>query len=1100
MAEDAAALLARLASAESGEIDVKELLDAVVLASAWAHWDQGDASSASTDATGDAERHHKPEQADSTALAHRARAEASGHTMGRARDPAASVWLEDQTGSHTITGKRTSVGRSPALPDALDIGRALRPLRRPWLSGVHQRLDVDATVEHYTRTGTLVPRLTPAPEPWLEVIVVLDRGTAMAVWDETVRALTKTLRALAAFRDVRVWHLEHPPGEDPVLHDHHGGVLPLNGDATHRTQPARRLLLVVTDCAAPAWRQDTLWKTLHTWGRTAPVALINPLPKRLWQRSGLDLPHTTAAATIPASPGRLLSYRRPRLLRETQDTKPWQALPVLQFDPAQILAWARTLMRTDPSGCEAVLVPSTGRPPMRRRLPGPTGQPAPAPTGEQVRARAEAFADDRESPAVRLAIAACPLGSFTLPVLDVLRDRLVPEAALADTAEFLTAGLLTATRAETADTIYRFHPEAVDHLTSLLTRDQLWDTHFALSDHLATRLQSPHGIPVILRSAHADETLPAGIRPIAYAAATTARMLGVEAGDHLPEARPFLTPGPTAPSPGEVQHRPAPATVKRPQDRLRVDLYNTLAQLFHSLLARTSDSHTARPGGSVQPPSPVETTSGSGPDGQRAAAASDALKLGPTNAELVIMVDVVASGMHNHDDFVARRQQVFQVLARAFEYADVPPEAVHMEDRGDGALFTVDGQVPSAQMVGPWLISLYEELRFANRGRRPTLRLRIGMHDGPVRRDATGISGSTVSHVSRLVDSPITRQLLDVEDADLLIVASQSLYEGVIRHGGSFIEPALYSAAVLEFEQGDVIAWFHLPGRPAPDISAALAQRKGPDELALIVRELTFLLDSIKVRLQEGRYPNSGPRKTLVGMLRSVADQFDVYGGSTSTRNAAHQPSLFDAEGEVAHDQLVTDTYDALVAAVMSACQELLGAAVAGESDVEVIGGSTLNGVELPTGLTDAAIDDITPDTDSIVWDTVEDYEHGLVLGQVRVGVRLVLEGVMHKGDYTDSDDVDVLWEVNDHTVEVSFERDAQLLFDGRMDSGNVYLEFRGLEVPVLHSHVEGRLHETEALEFTQNVTTTGNQGSGVTVRDSAAQAQDISGTRHDAG
>ncbi|WP_073791958.1 SAV_2336 N-terminal domain-related protein [Streptomyces sp. CB01580] len=1097
MAEDAAALVARLASAERGDIDVKELLDAVVLASAWAHWDQSDASSASSDASGNAERHHKPEQADSTALGHRARAEASGHTMGTARDPAASVWLEDQMGSHAITGKRASVGRSPALPDALDIGRALRPLRRPWLSGVHQRLDVDATVEHYTRTGALVPRLTPAPEPWLEAVVVLDRGTAMAVWDETVRTLTKTLRALAAFRDVRVWHIEHPPGEDPVLHDHHGSVLPLNGDATHRTQPSRRLLLVVTDCAAPAWRQDTLWKTLHTWGRTAPVALINPLPKRLWQRSGLDLPHTTAAATVPASPGRLLSYRRPRLLRETQDTKPWQALPVLQFDPTQILAWARTLMRTDPSGCEAVLVPATGRPPMRQRRPVPTGQPAPAPAGEQVRARAEAFADDRESPAVRLAIAACPLGSFTLPVLDVLRDRLVQDATLADTAEFLTAGLLTATRAETADTIYRFHPEAVDHLTSLLTRDQLWDTHFALSDHLATRLQSPHGIPVILRSAHAAETLPAGIRPIAYAAATTARMLGVKAGDHLPEASPLLTPGSTPQSPGERQHRPAPATVKRPQDRLRVDLYNTMAQLFHSLLARTSDSHPARLGGPVQPPSPVETTSG--PDGQRARTTSGALKRGPMNA-MVIMVDIVASGMRNDDEFVVIRKQMFQVLERAFEDADVPPEAVHMEDRGDGALFTVDGQVPAAQVVGPWLIFLYEELRFTNRGRRPPLRLRIGMHDGPVWRDATGISGSTVSHVSRLVDSPIARQLLDVEDADVLVVASQSLYEGVIRHGASFIEPALFSAAVLEFKQGDVIAWFHLPGRPAPDISAVLAQRKGPNELALITRELTFLLDSIKAILQEGRHPDLGHRKTLVGMLRSVADHFDIYGGITSARNAAHQPSLFDTEDDVARDQLVTDTYDSLVAEVTSACQELLGAPVAGESDVEVAGVWTLNGVELPTGLADATIDDITPDTDSIVWDTVEDYENGLVLGQVRVGVRLVLEGVMHKGDCTESDDVDVLWEVNDHMVEVSFERDAQLLFDGRMDSGNVYLEFRGFEIPVLHPHVEVRMRETEALEFTQNVAMTGNQGSGATRRGSAALAQDINVARHDGG
>ncbi|MFD8006077.1 SAV_2336 N-terminal domain-related protein [Streptomyces mirabilis] len=1046
MVEDVAARLARLASVEGADIDVKELLDAVVLASAWAHWEGGEAGGASTDAAGDAERHRKPSQADSTALAHRDRTAGSGHAMDTTRDPAASVWLEDQMGTHAVAGKRVSVGRSPALPDALDIGRALRPLRRPWLSGVHQRLDVDATVECYTRTGTLVPRLTPAPEPWLEVIVVLDRGTAMAVWDETVRTLTQTLRALAAFRDVRVWHLEHPPGEAPVLHDHHGSVLPLNRDAAHHTQPTRRLLLVVTDCAAPAWRQDTLWRTLHTWGRTAPVALINPLPKRLWQRSGLDLPHTTAVATVPASPGRLLSYRRPRLLRETQDTKPWQALPVLQFDPAQILAWARTLMRTDPSGCEAVLVPATGRPPLRQRHPGSTGQPAPAPTDEQVRARAEAFADDRESPAVRLAIAACPIDSFTLPVLDVLRDRLVPDATLADTAEFLTAGLLTATRSESADTTYKFHAAAADHLTSLLTRDQLWDTHFALSDHLATRLQSPHGISVVLRSVHADETLAAGIRPIAYAAATTARLLGVEATDRLPEARRLPAADPTAESSSEILRGPADIRPRMPEDGLQAtELYSTLARLFCSLLAKNSNGNSARSSGPMQHPRPGETTSESERDRQRARVTDDALELDTTSTELVIMVDARASGMYNDVDRRATRAQMFRMLESAFDYADVPEDAVHMEDRGDGVLIAVAGQISPTQLLGPWLVNVYEELRNENRRRRTLLRLRIGMHDGPVRHDHLGISGSTVDHACRLTDSAVTRKLLDAEEGDLLVVASQSLYEGVIRYGGRFIEPARYSSARLELKQGEAIAWFHLLGRPAPDIPVILTQRKRPDELVSIMQEVTLLLEGITVPLKGGMYPEPASGKKIAALLRTVADQLDVYSADTPSHDPAHQESLLYDEGEVTHDSLAR--------AVASACQDLLGTAIAADSEVYLNGAWRLAGVELPTGLTDVTIHDITPDTDSIVWDTVEDYRYGLVLGQVTVDAQLVLEGFMHKSEYSDSSNVELLRDVNDHMAEVSVERDVQLLFDGRLESGNVELEFRGTNAPDRHPH-----------------------------------------------
>ncbi|MEU2354590.1 DUF3427 domain-containing protein [Streptomyces misionensis] len=442
---------------------------------------------------------------------------------------ATSVWVKDDSSSYSIPGSPLSIGRAPALPNALDIGRALRPLRRFRPSRVHQRLDLDATVDHYTRTGVLVPQLAPAAEPWLEVVVVVDRGTSMAIWDETSLALTQMLRTLSAFRSISVWHLEHPPQAEPALRDHHDRLLPVDPSDPRHSQPAHRLLLVVSDCAAPAWRRSELWQMLHTWGRTAPVALINPLPKRLWQRSGLDLPRTTATASVPASPGRLLAYRRPRLFRDdTPGTQPWQALPVLQMDAHQILAWTHAVMRTDPRGCEAVLVPASGRVPPRNRSPRPSAAPPNGPTTDaHVTAAAQAFTDNLHSPAVRLAIAASSLDVFTLPVLDILRERIVPNAALADTAEFLTAGLLTATRHKSADTVYRFHPAAAHHLRGLLSRDQLWDTHFALTDHLEAHPQAPHGIAAALYSPASQENVPTGLRPVTQAAAATAYLLGV---------------------------------------------------------------------------------------------------------------------------------------------------------------------------------------------------------------------------------------------------------------------------------------------------------------------------------------------------------------------------------------------------------------------------------------------------------------------------------------------------------------------------------------------------------------------------------------------
>ncbi|MFB0620335.1 SAV_2336 N-terminal domain-related protein [Streptomyces sp. AGS-58] len=574
MAENRAAqLLAALSRAGLDDIhagaqgDIREALDALVLAAARSGATEmedltADPPPAAEEPSADAPLQcdaDTDDPCDDPAPEHGADAGAAG---------AASVWLKDDSSSHLVPGSSVSIGRAPALPNALDIGRALRPLRRFRPSRVHQRLDLDATVEHYTRTGVLVPQLAPAPEPWLEAVLVVDRGTSMAVWNETSLALTQMLRTLSAFRSIRVWHLEHPPQAEPVLHDHNGQPLPMDPSDPRHSQPAHRLLLVISDCAAPAWRQNNLWKTLHTWGRTAPVALINPLPKRLWQRSGLDLPRTTATASVPASPGRLLAYRRPRLFRDdAPGTQPWQALPVLQMDAQHILAWTRTVMRTDLSGCEAVLVPASGRMPPRHRSRRQSAAEPDAPaTDAHVTAAAQAFTDSLHSPAVRLAIAASSLDVFTLPVLDVLRERLIPDAALADTAEFLTAGLLTATRHENADIVYRFHPAAAEHLRGLLSRDQAWDAHFALTDHLKAHPQAPHGIVAALHSPTSQEMLPTGLRPVAQAAAATARLLGVEPTEPYsgPDAPAGLTARFGDDEKDEAQQTPAPAVPDDP--------------------------------------------------------------------------------------------------------------------------------------------------------------------------------------------------------------------------------------------------------------------------------------------------------------------------------------------------------------------------------------------------------------------------------------------------------------------------------------------------------------------------------------------------------
>ncbi|MFF8506012.1 hypothetical protein ACF07L_36020 [Streptomyces anulatus] len=196
----------------------------------------------------------------------------------------------------------------------------------------------------------------------------------------------------------------------------------------------------------------------------------------------------------------------------------------------------------------------------------------------------------------------------------------------------------------------------------------------------------------------------------------------------------------------------------------------------------------------------------------------DALDAGEARYELVISVDARRSGQYSDADKPRMRERIYRVLETAFAQAGVDRDAVHMEDRGDGVLVSVPGRIAVTRLLGLWMVEVHENLREENRSLLVPLGLRVAMHVGPVRHDSRGISGRAVDLPCRLADSAVARQLLDRERADLVLAVSDSLYVDVVSAGGKFIEPARFSAARLALKEGEVSAWFHLPGRPAPDI------------------------------------------------------------------------------------------------------------------------------------------------------------------------------------------------------------------------------------------------------------------------------------------
>ncbi|MER8041241.1 NaeI family type II restriction endonuclease [Streptomyces sp. NPDC094032] len=427
-----------------------------------------------------------------------------------------------------VRGHAVAAPRATGLPRALELTRALRPWKRRWPRGRHAELDIDATVDGYARSGELIPVLAAAPERWFDLALVVDRSPGMRVWRETVAEFTAVLDRLGAFRTLQVTDLAFDASGEPLV----PGQL--------RSSDGRRLVVVVSDCMADAWRRPEVWHLLREWAGATPTAVLNPLPTRLWRRGGLNLPTTRFTPAAPGThrsrvpveppglflPGSLGSLGDPAGGPGGQDGAPdtpadadgdWLPLPVLSLTPHSLGRWSHTLMRGAPEGCTAVLVPPTGR------TPGPARPPAvPLPPGTLARNLLRT-ASPR---AARLAVLCSPFDRLSLRLIHLLREQLVPEAGVADVAELVTSGVFDLEENATGGIELLLPPEAQTVLRAELPAHELWAVHEELDRYVATRGAGPARLPSVAHDGEGPQDWAAEKEAFARASRRTLELLG----------------------------------------------------------------------------------------------------------------------------------------------------------------------------------------------------------------------------------------------------------------------------------------------------------------------------------------------------------------------------------------------------------------------------------------------------------------------------------------------------------------------------------------------------------------------------------------------
>ncbi|MFD3943674.1 SAV_2336 N-terminal domain-related protein [Streptomyces sp. NPDC058579] len=388
------------------------------------------------------------------------------------------------TGARTAGGSRALPVRAPganALPGLLGLQKALRPLRHyahfPLRPG-EGLLDEEATAERSAAAGMLMPVMRPAAGRRPDIQLLMDTGPAMVVWTRMVEELRQACQQSGAFRDVQV-HRLYDTGEGAPLVTTTSGA-----DGRPRLRPGdqlhdptgRRLTLIVSDCVGPLWQRGAAQRLIHQWPRQSPLALVQPLPPRLWSRTALSV--EPGLLLRPSSPGGHTGFQ--------PDEEPWEppapdtrAVPVLTPTPEAFASWARLHAGHGSGGVRGWAALIAPEPPRGAATSGPiAAATAPtAPITSPARPRVprsdeellRAFTAGASPGALLLAVhlAAAPLA---LPVMQLVQRAMLPDTGPMELAEVLLSGLLRQLPGPAPYPCFSYSPRVQQHLLGSLDR------------------------------------------------------------------------------------------------------------------------------------------------------------------------------------------------------------------------------------------------------------------------------------------------------------------------------------------------------------------------------------------------------------------------------------------------------------------------------------------------------------------------------------------------------------------------------------------------------------------------------------------------------
>ncbi|MGC0344135.1 SAV_2336 N-terminal domain-related protein [Streptomyces sp. SLBN-8D4] len=426
-------------------------------------------------------------------------------------------------GGDGVPGTAGDLMRLPAertLPGSLAIGSALRSLKRSTPDHSAKEIDDTSTVDLIAETGILDVVLQPMKGQWLDVSLVVDDGLSMKLWQETARELRILMEQTGVFRRVRAFGLDTRTPDAPVLR-----TAPFRPSgarvAPQSLCPAdrRAVVLILSDVIGPGWHTSATQSLLSFCAERCPTAIVQPLPRRLWAGTRLNIELKTVSGPRAGSANKALRVDDPWLPPELGQFT-GVPVPVVELHPSALAQWAKLV--ADGSSTPLHVIPVSSD---RQNSPTSSSVSAPADLREHL-----AFFRRAASPeAFRLAGHLAAVRPLTLGLMRLVQRSVFGRSDPAPLAEVLLGGLMRQSPdpARPNVTHYDYRPGMRDLLMETVPSGDLLKTAQLVTDGLRLSQPAPRTFSAIRSDLSGSLRLPPGASAFALAAVPLLQHFGL---------------------------------------------------------------------------------------------------------------------------------------------------------------------------------------------------------------------------------------------------------------------------------------------------------------------------------------------------------------------------------------------------------------------------------------------------------------------------------------------------------------------------------------------------------------------------------------------